>query len=196
MLVIGITGGIGCGKTAVTDYLAAKGIVIADADVAARIVVEPGQPALKEIAEHFGEHLIQADGQLDRRALRNIIFNNTEERRWLEQLLHPLVNQQLRTELTEASSPYTVLVSPLLVEAGQQGLADRVMVIDVPEEVQISRTMERDNTPREQVAAILATQATRKQRLAIADDIVDNSGSLEALHQQLDELHKRYLQLL
>ena len=195
MFVVGITGGIGCGKTAVTDYLAEKGIVIADADQASRVVVEPGQPALQEIAEHFGGHLIQDDGNLNRRALRDIVFKNSEERQWLEKLLHPLINQQLRKELQQATSPYVVLVSPLLFETRQHAMADRVLVIDVTEEVQIERAMARDKISREQAEAIVRSQAGREERRAKADDLVDNSRSLQHLYQQLDTLHQNYLQL-
>ncbi|CAM3545240.1 dephospho-CoA kinase [Parendozoicomonas haliclonae] len=195
MLTIGVTGGIGCGKSAVTDYLTQKGILIADADQAARKVVEPGQPALKAIAEHFGDHLIQADGNLDRRALRDIVFNDPEQRRWLEQLTHPLINQQLSDEIASATSPYVILVSPLLFEARQNQLVDRVLVIDTTEEMQISRAMARDNISREQASAILNAQASREQRLSMADDVVENSGSLDELYLQLDKLHETYLTL-
>ena len=195
MFVVGVTGGIGCGKTAVTDYLAKKGIVIADADQAARVVVMPGKPALSHIAEHFGEHLIQDDGHLDRRGLRDIIFNNESERTWLETLLHPLIFEQLDTELNQADSPYVVLVSPLLVETSQHQLANRVLVIDVAEETQITRAMARDNISREQAEAILRTQSDRQNRLDKADDIVDNSSTLEQLYKQLDTLHESYLEL-
>ncbi len=195
VLVIGITGGIGSGKSAVTDYFEQKGIVIADADKAARIVVEPGQPALRSIAEHFGNHLILEDGYLNRRALRDIIFNNPDERRWLEQLTHPLVNQQLTLELQQATSPYAILVSPLLFEARQKYMVNRILIVDADKETQLLRTMNRDSISREQAEAILHSQASRAQRLAIADDVVDNTGSLEMLHLQLDALHQLYLNL-
>ena len=194
-LVVGVTGGIGCGKTAVTDYLATKGIVIADADQASRVVVEPGKPALQEISEHFGSHLILEGGNLNRRALRDIIFENPEERQWLEKLLHPLINQQLRQELQQATSPYVVLVSPLLFETRQHTMADRVLVIDVAEDVQIERAIKRDQISREQAEAIVRIQDNRDERRSKADDLVDNSGSLEHLYQQLDTLHQTYLQL-
>ncbi|MCL6269277.1 dephospho-CoA kinase [Sansalvadorimonas sp. 2012CJ34-2] len=195
MFVVGVTGGIGCGKTSVTDYLAGKGIIIADADQAARVVVMPGQPALQSIAQHFGENLILPDGQLNRRALRDIIFDNETERRWLEQLLHPLIFQQINFELEQATSPYVVLVSPLLIETSQHQLVNRILVIDVSEETQIARTMNRDGVPREQAEAILRSQSDRQNRLNKADDVVDNSGSLEQLHQQLDKLHQTYLDM-
>lgn len=196
MLKIGITGGIGCGKSAVTDYLSGKGIVIADADQAAKVIVEPGQPALKTIVNHFGSQILLDDGTLNRRALRDIIFNDPEQRRWLERLTHPLIIERLRQELAAAQSPYVILVAPLLLEANLKGIVDRVLVIDIDPEQQIARTMARDGVSRTQVENILQAQASRAQRLSIADDIIDNSGSLDALHQQLDALHQRYLAML
>ena len=196
MLKIGVTGGIGCGKSAVTDYLSGKGIVIADADQAAKVIVEPGQLALQTIVNHFGSQILLDDGTLNRRALRDIIFNDPEQRRWLEQLTHPLIIERLRQELAAAQSPYVILVAPLLLEANLKGVVDRVLVIDIDPEQQIARTMARDGVSRTQVENILQAQASRAQRLSIADDIIDNSGSLDALHQQLDALHQRYLAMV
>ena len=196
MLKIGVTGGIGCGKSAVTDYLSGKGIVIADADQAAKVIVEPGQPALKTIVNHFGSQILLDDDTLNRRALRDIIFNDPEQRRWLERLTHPLIIERLRQELAAAQSPYVILVAPLLLEANLKGVVDRVLVIDIDPEQQIARTMARDGVSRTQVENILQAQASRAQRLSIADDIIDNSGSLDALHQQLDALHQRYLAMV
>ena len=196
MLKIGVTGGIGCGKSAVTDYLSGKGIVIADADQAAKVIVEPGQLALQTIVNHFGSQILLNDGTLNRRALRDIIFNDPEQRRWLEQLTHPLIIERLRQELAAAQSPYVILVAPLLLEANLKGVVDRVLVIDIDPEQQIARTMARDGVSRAQVESILQAQASRTQRLSMADDIIDNSGSLDALHQQLDALHQRYLAMV
>ena len=196
MLKIGVTGGIGCGKSAVTDYLSGKGIVIADADQAAKVIVEPGQLALQTIVNHFGSQILLNDGTLNRRALRDIIFNDPEQRRWLEQLTHPLIIERLRQELAAAQSPYVILVAPLLLEANLKGVVDRVLVIDIDPEQQIARTMARDGVSRTQVENILQAQASRTQRLSMADDIIDNSGSLDALHQQLDALHQRYLAMV
>lgn len=196
MLKIGVTGGIGCGKSAVTDYLSGKGIVIADADQAAKVIVEPGQLALQTIVNHFGSQILLNDGTLNRRALRDIIFNDPEQRRWLEQLTHPLIIERLRQELAAAQSSYVILVAPLLLEANLKGVVDRVLVIDIDPEQQIARTMARDGVSRTQVENILQAQASRAQRLSIADDIIDNSGSLDALHQQLDALHQRYLAMV
>ena len=194
-LVIGVTGGIGSGKTAVTDYFATLGITVVDADQAARIVVEPGQPALEKIAHRHKGILQEEDGSLNRRKLRDIIFASDSERVWLEQLLHPLIREQIITELKASVSPYSILVSPLMIETDQHLLADRVLVVDVPVELQIARTISRDNMTEEQARSILAKQATREERREKADDIVDNSQSLEQLYPQLDKLHQHYLKL-
>ncbi len=195
MLVIGLTGGIGSGKTAVSDRFAARGIVVVDADLASRVVVEPGRPALDAIAEHFGSDVITADGSLDRAALRQRVFEDPAERRWLEALLHPLIAEEIRAGIANASSEYVVLVSPLLFESGQVAMVDRVLVVDVPEALQVSRTADRDGNSEEQVRAIMAAQADRATRLARADDVIVNDGSLEDLDAEVDVLHRRYLKL-
>lgn len=195
MLVIGITGGIGSGKTAVSDRFAARGIVVVDADLASRVVVEAGRPALTAIREHFGEDVIAADGSLDRAALRSKVFADPAERRWLEQLLHPLIGEEIRRGLRAAASPYAVLVSPLLLEAGQVTLVDRVLVVDVPEELQVERTAARDGNSAEQVRAIMAAQADRQTRLARADDVIVNDRGLEELDAAVEALHQRYLEM-
>ncbi len=195
MLVIGITGGIGSGKTAVSDRFAARGIVVVDADLAARVVVEPGRPALDAIREHFGDAVIGTDGSLDRAALRSKVFADPAERRWLEQLLHPLIGEEIRNDLQAAVSPYAVLVSPLLFEAGQVTLVDRVLVVDVPEDLQVERTAARDGNSAEQVRAIMAAQADRNTRLARADDVIVNDRGLDELDAAVEALHQGYLEL-
>ena len=195
MLVIGVTGGIGSGKTAATDRFQALGITVVDADLASRVIVEPGRPALNAIAEHFGSHVIAEDGSLNRRALREIVFGNPEERKWLERLTHPLIAQEIVQQIQASRSPYTILASPLLLESGQSTMAQRVLVIDVPEEVQVARTASRDNTDANSVKAIIAAQMKRQDRLAKADDIIVNDQSLEALHAAVDALHKTYLEM-
>ena len=192
--VVGITGGIGSGKTAVSDRFAAYGIDIIDADIASRAVVEPGQPALARIAEHYGEHLIGEDGALDRRALREIVFSDPAERRWLEELTHPLINQYLRDHLRAATSAYAMLASPLLAETGQSRYCQRVLVVDVPIETQIERTVARDASSAEQVRAIIAAQISREERLAMADDVIVNDQDLAHLEQEVARLHKKYLE--
>lgn len=195
MLVIGITGGIGSGKTAVSDRFAGRGIVVVDADLASRVVVEPGRPALTAIREHFGDEVIAADGSLDRAALRSMVFADPAERRWLEQLLHPLIGEEIRSSLQAAASPYAVLASPLLFEAGQVNLVDRVLVVDVPEALQVARTAARDGNSEEQVRAIMAAQADRETRLAKADDVIVNDRGLEELDTAVGALHQSYLRL-
>jgi len=195
MLVVGITGGIGSGKTAVTDIFSTLGIDIVDADIAARVVVEPGTTALRQIAQHFGPQLIQTDGSLDRAALRRIIFQDANAKQWLEQLLHPLIGEEVRRQLDAAKSPYVIFVSPLLIEAKQHLFCNRILVVDVAEEVQLQRTVARDNNDAPQVQRIIASQANRTQRLAYADDIIENTGSLEQLREQVEKKHRFYLEL-
>lgn len=193
MYVVGVTGGIGSGKTAVTDRFSELGIEIIDADIAARVVVEPGTEALARIAEHFGEEILQSSGKLDRGALRARIFSNPTEKEWLERLLHPLIGEEIARQLACVKSPYVIFVSPLLFEAGQDALCDRVLVIDVPEEVQLNRTMGRDNNNEAQVRRIIATQSSREQRLQKATDVIDNSRGLEQLDAPIKQLHQQYL---
>lgn len=195
MLVIGVTGGIGSGKTAATDHFKALGITVVDADLASRVVVEPGRPALQAIAEHFGAGVIAEDGTLNRRALREIVFANPDERIWLERLTHPLIAQEILQQIQASQSPYTILASPLLLESSQSRLAQRVLVIDVPEELQIARTTSRDNTNAEGVKAIIAAQMKRQDRLAKADDIIVNDKSLAELYAAVEALHQKYLEM-
>ena len=191
--VVGIAGGIGSGKTAASDRFAALGIVVVDADVESRRAVAAGEPALAAITAHFGEHILQADGTLDRPALRQAVFQNAVERQWLERLLHPRINQRIAAGLSQAESPYAVLVNPLMRQRDPR--ANRILVIDVPEEVQIQRTMARDKSTEEQARAILASQTPRTVRLAFADDVIVNDGTVAALHAEVDGLHHRYLAL-
>ncbi len=192
-LVVGITGGIGSGKSALTERFAARGITVVDADLASRVVVEPGRPALAAIAGHFGEDILQADGSLDRAALRKLVFADPAERRWLEALTHPLIGAEIRAQLAAADSPYSILVSPLLLESSQRELADVIVVVDVPEEVQLARTVARDANDEAQVRRIMAAQMPRQQRLAGADIVVDNTRPLDELDEVVEELHREFL---
>lgn len=192
-LVVGVTGGIGSGKSAVTDRLANLGITIVDADVAARVVVEPGQPALQAIADHFGSGVIKEDGSLDRAALREIVFEHPDERQWLESITHPAIREEIICRLQSADSPYVVLSSPLLIEASQNDFVDLVVVVDVPESTQLERTIKRDGNSADLVRQIMAAQLNREDRLRAADLIIDNDGNLEELHQHVDALHKQLL---
>ncbi|RDH45414.1 dephospho-CoA kinase [Zooshikella ganghwensis] len=193
MFIVGLTGGIGSGKSAATDFFKRQGIHIEDADQVSRALVEKDSPVLSQIVEHFGSAILNIDSSLNRRKLREIIFQDKQERQWLEQLLHPLINQKMLDNLHSASSPYAIMVSPLLLETGQQKLVDRVLVIDADESAQIERVCERDHHAPNQVKAIIATQLPRNKRLAMADDIIDNSGNLEQLYTKLASLHQTYL---
>ena len=193
MFVVGITGGIGSGKSAVTDHLETLRITVVDADKVARVVVEPGTPGLAAIAEHFGEDILLADGRLDRTALRKIVFDNPDERKVLEGITHPRIRDEISRQLSEANSPYVVLSSPLLLESGQNTFADYVVVVDVPEEVQLTRTMARDDNSEALVKQIMAAQLDRKTRLSRADTSIMNDGSLEALYERVKKLHEDLL---
>lgn len=193
--ILGLTGGIGSGKSAVATHFGNLGVHLVDADHAARWVVEPGRPALAQITEHFGRDVLQADGQLDRATLRQRIFEHPEERRWLENLLHPLIGEEIVRDLASAQSPYAILVSPLLIESGQHRMTHRVLVVDAPEAVQIQRTMARDKVSEEQVGAILKAQASREKRLEAADDVLVNDRDLEWLQREVERLHAFYLTL-
>jgi dephospho-CoA kinase len=191
--IIGLTGGIGSGKTAASDYFSTLGITVVDADVCARIVVEPGKPALQAIVEYFGSKVLSSDGSLNRAQLRQIIFSDEAERQWLETLLHPLIFEEMWGQLQNATSPYAILVSPLLVEAGQAIICQRILVVDVPEDIQLARAAARDTNSAEQIKAIMATQTSREMRVAAADDLLLNDSDLAALYKKIDALHQQYL---
>jgi len=193
MLRVGITGGIGSGKTALTDWLAQQGITVVDADLAARVVVAPGQPALAEIAAAFGNSYLLPDGQLDRAALRELVFADTDKRKALETITHPRIREELVRQLSAANSPYAVLSSPLLLESGQSDLVDVSVVVDVPEDMQIARTMERDGNDQTLVEGIMAAQLGRETRKSRADIVIDNSGTLADLHEKAAILHQTLL---
>ena len=195
MYVVGLTGGIGSGKTAASDYLHSLGIGVVDADIVARDVVAIGQPALAQIAQHFGTAVLLADGSLNRSALRTIVFNNADERKVLETITHPAIRQEILQQLTASVSPYTLLVSPLLFESGQYQFAHRNLVIDASEDLQRQRAALRDGVSSEQINRIMAAQLTRAERNRRADDIVINHGDLADLYQQLYAVHQQYLQL-
>ena len=193
MFVVGITGGIGSGKSAVTDHLETLRITVVDADKVARVVVEPGTPGLAAIVEYFGEDILLANGRLDRATLRKIVFDNPDERKVLEGITHPRIRDEISRQLSEANSPYVVLSSPLLLEGGQNTFADYVVVVDVPEEVQLTRTMARDDNSEALVKQIMAAQLDRKTRLSRADTSIMNDGSLDALYKRVKNLHEDLL---
>lgn len=192
---VALTGGIASGKTTVADLFAARGVTLIDTDVLAREVVEPGEPALERVIAEFGPGVLGPDGRLDRRRLRETIFGSAEARRTLESILHPAIRAAMeqRSRATAAAGPYQVLVIPLLAEGGRRDHVDRVLVVDAPEDVQISRLMARDRVSEEQARASLRAQAQRSARLAMADDVVTNTGRIEDLVAQVDALHAKYL---
>ncbi len=197
-MIVGVTGGIASGKSTVARAFAAHGIPWVDADDVAREVVEPGEPALADIAERFGPRVLLADGSLNRRALREIVFADEAERRWLEGVTHPRIRQRILAHLARLEAegaPYVLLVSPLLFESGQSELVDRCLVIDVPESLQIERTAARDDVDEAQARAIVAAQVPRSERLARADDVIDNTGGEDDLAAQVAEWDRRYRQM-
>lgn len=191
--MVGVTGGIGSGKSTVTDILAEQGIDIIDADVVARLVVQPGSQALTQISQHFGTDLIRSDGTLDRPALRAKVFTDPIERQWLESLLHPKIRQEIERQLAQSNSPYCVLSSPLLLETEQHTLVDTVMLVDTTEDLQLSRTQQRDNTNAEAVSAIMAAQWPRTRRQAQANIVILNDGSLDDLKSAVLSAHHELL---
>lgn len=191
--VVGITGGIGSGKSAVTDYLETKGITVVDADRVSRLVVEPGTAGLAAITEHFGQEILLPSGELNRAALRKLAFDNQDERKVLEGITHPRIRDEIARQLSEAESPYVVLASPLLLESGQNSFADYVVVVDVPESVQVSRTMARDDNSEQLVKSIMAAQLDRETRLSRADTSIKNDRTLEELYARVDDLHQELL---
>ena len=192
-MIIGLTGGIGSGKTAVSDTFKSLGIDIVDADVSSRHVVEKGQPALDDIQAHFGDGILDSENNLDRAKLREIIFKNPQERVWLEKLLHPKIAKHIKDQLENSDSPYCILVSPLLLETEQKSYCSFVLVVDVPEESQIARTAKRDGVSEEQVKNIISAQIDREKRIEQADEIIINDGSMEELKEKVVVLHTKYL---
>ncbi|GLQ33269.1 dephospho-CoA kinase [Litoribrevibacter albus] len=195
MFIVGLTGGIGSGKSTVAQFFKQQGINVVDADQKARDVVEPGTPALKEIANYFGPEVLLEDGALDRAQLRSIIFNSEEKRRWLEALLHPLIRDAIIEDLNNSSSDYAILESPLLFETDQHLLTNTTLLVDVPVQLQISRTCERDNNEREQVEKIIEAQMPREQKQEKAEYILDNSRDLPLVREHAQELHQTFLTL-
>ena len=196
MLVVGLTGGIAAGKSTATAFFQERGVPVIDADEVARDVVAAGTPGLAAVAAAFGSQILQADGTLDRRRLREVVFADPAERRRLEAILHPLIQAEIRARLQQVRGPYCILAVPLLIEsAALRALVHRVLVIDVPVEVQLARLMQRDRMSAEQCQAMLAAQTSRARRLEAADDVVDNATDIVALTHQLESVHARYLEL-
>ena len=195
-LRIGLTGGIASGKSTVTQRFAELGVPVIDADVASRSVVEPGKPGLAHVVERFGRQVLDADGRLDRKALRALIFNDPTSRQALDAILHPLIRADMEQQAAEAKGPYVVMAVPLLIEGGNaRARVDRILVVDADEALQIQRVQARDGSSADQARAIIASQASRAARLAAADDVLLNTGTVADLRQAVDRLHEKYLQL-
>ena len=194
--VIGLTGGIGSGKSAAADLFAGFGADVVDTDLIAHQLTAPGGAAMAAIAEAFGAGVVRGDGALDRDAMRALAFDEPGARARLEGILHPLIRSQSERQIAASEAPYVVLVVPLLVEAGgYRERVDRICVVDVPEAEQMARVMARNGFDEARVRAIMAAQASRRQRLAVADDVIDDSGSLLRLREQVEALHHRYMAL-
>ena len=191
--IVGVTGGIGSGKTLVTDAFAAKGVVIADADEAARHIVEPGQPALAQIVAHFGEGIIDSSGRLDRPKLREIVFNDVDAKRQLESFTHRPIMEALANQLQSATSAYAMLV--LSAGLGNSPLIDRMLVVDTDESVRVHRVMARDGSSESLVRQIMASQPSSEERRNIADDVIENNGDTTTVLSEVDRLHHDYLEL-
>ncbi|MGA2777917.1 MAG: dephospho-CoA kinase [Steroidobacteraceae bacterium] len=191
-LSIGLTGGIASGKSTVAQRFRELGIPVIDADEAARTVVAPGRPGLAAVVAHFGNRVLALGGELDRRRLRELIFADADARQDLEAILHPLIRAEMARLADQASGPYLVMAIPLLVEGGPRRDLDRILVVDVDEPTQLARILSRDGVSMPQARAILASQASRADRLAAADDVLENTGSIEQLRAAVDRLHERY----
>jgi len=194
-LIIGLTGGIGSGKSTVAEAFRQLGIETVDADQASRAVVEPGMPALLAIAEQFGSQIIQADGSLDRAALRQIIFTDPDQKLWLESLLHPLIRDWIIRRLEAATSPYVILESPLLFETDQHQLVDKTVLVDLPVELQIERACARDGNQADQIQRIIDAQMPREEKLSRADIVLDNGQPLDSLATRVSAVHQTLISL-
>ena len=191
---VGLTGGIACGKSTVANLFAALGVPVIDTDQLAREVVTLGSPLLREIAAHFGAQVLASDGSLNREELRARIFADPAQRQWLEALLHPAIRELTEARSEAAPGPYVIVAIPLLVETGGTARFERVLVVDCDPELQIARLAARDGNSREQAERILAAQASRAERLAVADDVIHNDGDTASLRDQVDKLHRQYVQ--
>lgn len=192
MLKIGLTGGIGCGKSTVCGLFEALEVAIIDADIIARRLVEPGMPALTFLTDSFGAGILSADGSLNRAKLRDLIFSDTDKKRQLESIMHPLVYAQISAEVAQLKNNYCIVAIPLLLETEKTEIVDRILVVDCSLETQLDRVVSRDRLSREQALAIIASQIPRQQRLALANDVIDNSSTTSQLAEQVKRLHNSY----
>ena len=194
-IIIGLTGGIACGKTTASDFFSDQGIEIIDADLVSREVVEPGQPALQAIVDLFGSTMLDQDGRLDRQMMRNLVFADTDKRKQLEAILHPVIRSRLAELLDASHGPYVIFSVPLLIESGLQARADRVLVIDVEPQIQLKRLTDRDGIDLQQAQAMIDAQLPRLERNQAADDLLDNSTTLDHFLTQLKRKHTEYIAL-
>lgn len=195
MYTIGLTGGIGSGKSTVAKLFSDLGVPVFDTDAIARQIVEPGQAALEEIKTTFDDTILTENGVLDRKKLRHLVFNDTAARNKLESILHPRIREALLTQINHCTASYCIAVIPLLIEKNWQSIVDRVLVVDIPEQLQLERASGRDRFSEASIREIMNQQVDRPTRLAMADDVIDNSGNPQRLPDQVNRLHKKYLQL-
>ena len=195
MFIVGLTGGIASGKSTASSYFETLGIPVIDADTIARQLVQPGQPALQQIIRHFGESILDNTGELDRTALRAIVFSDAAARQDLEAILHPLIRAEMQRRIGTLAGPYCILAIPLLIETGQTDMVDRILLIDTDETLQYQRLRQRDKLDDHTISAIIHAQASRQQRLLAADDVALNTGTIAELQAQLQGFHQHYLQL-
>lgn len=195
MLIVGLTGGIGAGKSTVADLFRTRGVPVLDADAIARELVDKDKPALARLVAAFGREILDDNGALKRAKLRALVFSDAARRKQLEALLHPLIREEMQARLKQLKAPYCIVCIPLLVETGQTASVQRVLVIDAPDELRRRRVVARDGLSETEFNAILAAQAGREERLAAADDVIVNDGGHDALKQRVDELHRHYSQL-
>ncbi len=192
---VGLTGGIGSGKSTVSDLFAALGVDVIDTDEISRALTAAGQPAVSKIAQEFGPEVVQGDGALDRKRMRELAFSDSTVREALQRILHPLIREEVQRRLSATDAPYAIVVVPLLVESKGYKFADRILVVDCSEQSQIERVMRRSGLAKDQIEAIMATQANRSDRIAAADDVIRNEGGIADLRAKVKQLHEKYLTL-
>ncbi len=192
MLVVGLTGGVGSGKSTVAKLFAELGAPVIDADVIAREVTQVDKPAFASIIKHFGKEILLPDGTIDRAKLRNIIFSDSKQRLWLEHLLHPLIREEMKKQISTLTAPYCIAVIPLLLEVEFYSFINRILVVDAPEQAQVQRVITRDKATQSDIEAIIKTQASRQDRRARAHDIIINDGNKDDLIPQVEKLHEKY----
>lgn len=193
MMIVGLTGGMGSGKSTVADYFASQGIDVIDTDLIARELVKPGLPAYQSIVQHFGQGILKADHELDRAALKQRLINSSDDRARLENILHPLIQQQVEQRLQTVTGHYCIVVIPLLAEKANYPMLNRILVVDCPVALQKQRIRQRDGLDESSIEKLLAIQASREQRLALADDVIPNDGDINALTTAAQKIHEKYM---